>query len=83
MKHYEERIANKVDHILQSITCDKCKRKFVIDDPGDILEIEEMHHIEFRGGFGSVFGDENYIEVDICQYCLYDFIGDCYSLRHI
>ena len=56
--------------------CDKCKK---IYDINDYMEIQEFHHINFTGGYGSVFGDMNRVECDICQHCLKEMIGDiCY-----
>ena len=54
-----------------SITCDKCGKTFEND-----LEIQEFHHIDYFGGYGSVFGDMNKVECDICQHCLKEMIGD-------
>ena len=56
---------------LESITCDKCKKEYKKDDT---LEIQEFHHINFTGGYGSVFGDMCSIECDICQHCLFEMI---------
>jgi hypothetical protein len=60
-----------------SITCDICGKVFV---PEDHMEIKEFHHIRFTGGYGSVFGDGDAIECDICQYCLKDFLKDRYRV---
>ena len=51
--------------------CDRCKKVYSVDD---IFELQEFHHISFRGGYASVFGDEFYVECDICQRCLKDLI---------
>jgi len=50
-----------------SITCDVCKKEYLEDDR---LETQEFTHIRHRGGYASVFGDEESIECDICQHCL-------------
>ena len=55
-----------------SLTCDKCKKVIPKDD---IIEWQEAYTIEFRGGFGSVFGDGNEVECDLCQSCLKELIG--------
>ncbi len=57
-----------------SITCDKCGKTFIIGE--NDLEIQEFQHISFCGGYGSVFGDMNDVECDICQHCLKAMIGD-------
>jgi hypothetical protein len=60
-----------VEKVVTKITCDRCKKEI----EGD-LEQQEMHNIRFTGGYGSVFGDMNEIDCDLCQYCLFDLIGD-------
>lgn len=55
---------------VDKITCDRCKKEFV-----DEMELQEFHHIEFIGGYTSVFGDMNLINCDLCQYCLKELIG--------
>lgn len=57
---------------VESITCDVCKKTY----PGnDYIEIQEFHHVDFIGGYGSVFGDETRVRCDICQHCLHGMIG--------
>lgn len=41
-----------------------------------MLEVQEFVHIEFRGGYGSVFEDMGSFELDICQHCLKERLGD-------
>lgn len=41
----------------------------------DYIEIQEFHHVDFIGGYGSVFGDETRVRCDICQHCLHGMIG--------
>ncbi len=65
----------KEETILESITCDICGKTYNKDD---IMELQEFHHIHFTGGYGSVFGDDSYIECDICQHCLHDMIKGKY-----
>ncbi len=55
---------------LTSVTCDICGKTF-----DDIFEIQEFHSIHFIGGYGSVFGDTDEFECDICQYCLKEKLG--------
>ncbi len=59
---------------LDAIQCDCCRRRF---EAGDIFEIQEFLHIDFSAGYGSIFGDENHVQADICQQCLKDRLGDC------
>lgn len=50
--------------------CDKCQERY--DDP---FEMQEFHHIDFVGGYGSVFGDGNQVLCDLCQDCLKELLG--------
>lgn len=56
----------------EAVVCDVCKREFAPDD----LEAEEFHHVQFTGGYESVFGDGTRVECDICQHCLKTLIGE-------
>lgn len=51
--------------------CDVCKTEY-----SDIMEVQEFHHINFTGGYGSVFGDGNKVSCSICQHCLYKLIKE-------
>ena len=55
--------------VLKKIVCDKCKKEFTDD-----LELQEFHHVSFRGGFNSVFGDGVCVRADICQNCWFEMI---------
>ena len=57
-----------------AIECDVCHKGF--DPEVDIFETQEFLCIDFRGGYGSVFGDENKVQCDICQHCLKELIKD-------
>ncbi len=52
--------------------CDRCGKKIT---PDDVFEWEEKYLVRFTGGYGSVFGDGEQIECDLCQACLYELIG--------
>ena len=57
-------------------TCDVCKKTFnknVNDE--EMLEVQEFVHISFTGGYGSIFGDMSEFELDICQHCLKEKLG--------
>ena len=52
-------------------TCDKCGKTYEIDGTfEDQMEAQEFLHIDFTGGYGSIFHDMNRIQADICQSCL-------------
>lgn len=55
------------------IVCDRCHRE--MDPESTDLEWQERIAIRFRAGYGSVFGDGNLVEADICQYCLQEVFG--------
>lgn len=69
IKHKERRVKQLIP---VSVTCDKCNTTFDIDD----FDIQEFHHIEFTGGYSSIFGDGNEIDADFCQSCLHEIIKD-------
>ena len=54
------------------IICDICKKEYDADENWD--EVQEFHHINFTGGYNSIFGDGTRVECDICQYCLKNMI---------
>lgn len=58
---------------IEAIICDRCKKEYSTDN---FVETQEFHHIKFIAGYGSVFGDMNSVEADICQHCLKELIGD-------
>jgi len=58
--------------VVESITCDKCGK---VISPDDWMEWQEIVTISFRGGFGSIFGDEGSFRCDLCQYCLKETLG--------
>ena len=45
-------------------------------DSKDWVFIDEMKHISFYGGYGSVFGDMNKVELDICDKCFDKKLGE-------
>ena len=55
------------------LVCDRCGREAELDDADG--EFHEFTSIEHRAGYGSVFGDGNDVEVDLCQHCLKVTLG--------
>ena len=51
--------------------CDKCKKELA-----DWISKEEMVNIQFRGGYGSIFGDGTKSIVHMCQECAYKMFED-------
>jgi hypothetical protein len=60
------------EQVPSECVCDRCGKKITTDDVG---EWEEKHLIRVTGGYGSVFGDGEQIECDLCQACLHELIG--------
>jgi hypothetical protein len=59
--------------INDKIECDVCHKTF--NPEVDIFETQEFLYINVHGGYGSVFGDGNKIQCDICQNCLKELLG--------
>lgn len=58
--------------------CDICGLRAEYNDEDfdqGTIEFQEFVSIRFTGGYGSVFGDLDEIELDICQHCLKDKLG--------
>jgi len=73
MIYYEEVQATKEE--VRFKECDKCHKKFDDKNADDIYEIQEFLHFRNVGGYGSVFGDEAKIELDLCQHCVKEVLG--------
>lgn len=68
MKNYKK-VRQTVSQVV-SITCDVCKK-----DYDDVFDTQEFLSYNDTCGYGSVFGDMNRIEIDICQHCVKDLLG--------
>jgi hypothetical protein len=55
-------------------TCDRCGCS--LSEVDDEMEWQERFIISFRAGYGSVFGDGNYIEGGFCQKCIQEVLGE-------
>lgn len=58
---------------VKQIRCDRCDRLAQVGDAE--LEFEEFVSINQQAGYASIFGDGNYVQVDLCQHCLKDVLG--------
>jgi len=54
-------------------TCNRCS--CTIHPIDQIIEWQERFIVSFRAGYGSLFGDGNYIEGRFCQECINDVLG--------
>lgn len=62
-----------------SYTCDCCKKVLLVED---WIEMQEMLHWRMHGGYGSVFGDEAHIRLDLCQTCTKKLLGDYIQVNY-
>lgn len=59
-----------------SVTCDICKKTYSLDkQSNDIFEVQEFIHVKEHCGYGSIFGDGDVIELDMCQHCFKEKLG--------
>jgi hypothetical protein len=56
---------------VKTLQCDRCNLEAEVEES----EFYEFTSIEFTAGYGSIFGDGNSIELDICQQCLKETLG--------
>lgn len=62
---------------IECVVCDNCGDKIYPDN----WEYHDILHIEFTGGYASIFGDCSVWAVDLCQHCVDSLLGNV--LRHI
>ena len=56
---------------LAAISCDRCGQTWTADACNEA----ELTSIDFIGGYDSVFGDGSQVELDLCQRCLKETLG--------
>lgn len=56
--------------MLDATPCSRCQR-----DLSDVEENQESMLVQFRAGYGSVFGDGNVVTGTFCQYCVQEVLG--------
>ena len=52
--------------------CDRCGRVMRTQDHD---ENQERISIDFTAGYGSIFGDGNRVQADLCQHCVRKVLG--------
>lgn len=63
--------------VYKGFKCNKCGVEHYNDDgPLEILEAQEVFHWSAVGGYGSAWGDENRVEITLCQKCAYELLHD-------
>jgi hypothetical protein len=65
--------------VVNQIKCDRCGK--VTDRDNDALDFHAMTSIGFHAGYASIFGDGNRIEIDLCEPCLKDTLGEWLRVR--
>lgn len=75
MINYDSKLLEQ--KIKRSIVCDICNKEYEVngEDLHAMFEAQEFIHIDFRGGYGSIFGDGTKVSLDICQHCLKEKLG--------
>lgn len=61
-------------NVVNQIKCDRCGK--VTDRDNDVLDFHAMTSIDFHAGYASIFGDGNRVEIDLCEPCLKDTLGE-------
>ena len=61
--------------VIDSTTCDKCGLAACHSGEG-VLDAQEFMHWRRIGGYGSVFGDGSVLELDLCQGCVQELLGE-------
>lgn len=69
MKHEDTRLQTYTRYL----QCDRCGRTGERD--GLDCEFHEFTSISYRAGYGSIFGDGNTVEADLCQHCVKGVLG--------
>ena len=59
------------ESFVKQIRCDRCARLVDLDE----AEFHEFVSIELKAGYGSIFGDGNDVQIDLCQHCLNSSLG--------
>jgi len=78
MIKFKEKEVTTKQQVKISVVCDVCKKEYFYEseDQTDIFETQEFVSLSYEGGYGSVFGDDDQIEIDICQSCLKEKLGE-------
>jgi hypothetical protein len=63
--------------VVDQIRCDRCGKEVHREEPG----FKQMTSIGFNAGYGSIFGDGNRVEVDLCEPCLRATLGTWLRVR--
>ena len=64
--------------IVVGFQCDICNKKYT-----DHMEMQEFILIHGTGGYGSVIGDGTAYNVDICQHCFKEKLGQFLTTKEL
>jgi hypothetical protein len=67
MRTYRNRTVSELDEV----SCDRCQRQ----DEATGMEGQEFLSWSMSCGFASVFGDLNHVDLDLCQHCVKELLG--------
>lgn len=56
---------------VKMLRCDRCGREA---EDGE-SEFFEFTSVDYKTGYGSILGDQNQVEIDLCQHCLKETLG--------
>ena len=56
---------------VKQLRCDRCERVAEADE----VEFQEFTSIDHTAGYGSIFGDGMRVQIDLCQHCLKQALG--------
>lgn len=77
MKKYEKKMTECL--YITNIKCNKCGYEVECDDQE--LEFQEFFWYNFMGGYSSIFGDGVVGEIELCQYCFKELLGDYIEVK--
>ncbi len=68
MRNFEDKIVK----VISKLTCDSCGQQAIQSD----YEFHEFISINHKSGYGSIHGDGNQFNIDLCQQCFSSMCGD-------
>ncbi len=74
MKNFED----KVVKVISKLICDGCGEQAIPDDSA----FQEFINVNKQCGYGSIHGDGNLLNIDLCQQCFADMFGDTLTITN-
>ena len=59
--------------VFEGFECDKCTAYY---DKYNYIECQELLHWHNVGGYGSIWGDGNAVDIVLCQACTYELLKE-------